>query len=279
MEFDTAGIKWGWRDDLENREELHRTASAMPMLGDVEIPDVVDPREVMVATGWLPRNQGNEGSCAGNSLATNVEFCYCVATNGIWHRFSSDFLYYYAQKLDGITGDNGSTIDGGVRTVKGHGPVTEELYLSTGRYDPRPFTRDMLQNGSIHKLFHHVLITTYEEARQWLGSGLGAIHTGQSWKRSLNSDVVDSYSGASIGGHSVAIVGYSDRKDTNGDQYLIMANSWGTEFGNQGFAEWSPTCVNQILQSRNTEWVGLSDMYEMTPRPGWNYIGQGSLLF
>ena len=279
MPFDpqAAGVKWGWRDDIEDRHSLKQYASAMPALMMGPIPEVVDPRQDMIATGWLPRNQGGEGSCQGNSLATNIEVCHYIATGGQLKQFSSDACYYKTQEMDGIQGDKGSTIWGGVKMSKEYGGVSEELYPSTQQYDPRPFTNAHAEDGGLHRLYHHIEITSYDQARDWLGGGLGAIHTGQTWKQSLNDAVVDRFSGRGGGGHSVTICGYSARKDNDGRPYMIMCNSWGRQFGNDGFAEWAPRAVDDILRDRNTQWYGLSDMADMQQRP-WKYTGEGSLL-
>jgi hypothetical protein len=81
----------------------------------------------------------------------------------------------------------------------------------------------------------------------------------------MNKQVVETFT-AGGGGHSIAALCLSDRTNSAGEKYSWIANSWGESFGVDGWQEWSPSAVRQMLQHRFTEFVGLSDMPNVKPR-------------
>jgi hypothetical protein len=76
----------------------------------------IDPRQFMKV-----ENQGSVGSCQGHSISSCVEWCYAIATGGEKLQLSRAYGYYETQRLDGITGDRGSTIEGGVKLATQYG--------------------------------------------------------------------------------------------------------------------------------------------------------------
>ena len=53
-------------------------------------------------------------------------------------------------------------------------------------------------------------------------------------------------------GHSVVFVGYKQSKNFPGGGYLIFRNSWGTDFGEQGYGymsfEYASAYTNELLE-------------------------------
>ena len=89
---------------------------------------------------------------------------------------------------------------------------------------------------------------------------------GIQWNSSCDHPVIDGYTTRGGGGHALAFISLSERLDKSGQHYLWLANSWGTNWGNKGWAEVSPTAVTQMLSIRSNVMIGLSDMPAIKPR-------------
>ena len=260
----------GWRIDLEF--EPNRIQRLMAMLSsDQQVLAMrgqyqevaFDPRSVMRV-----EQQGPVGSCQGQSLSSEGEWVYIVATGDITLQFSRAMGYYETQRLDGLSGDVGSTIEGGVRLIKTIGLCRESLWPYQTRYDNRrPANwQEVLADAENYKIATATRLLSYDAIRTFLGSGQGGVHLGITWNSSVDSEVVESYATNGGGGHSVGLYALSERKDRAGRPYCWMMNSWGKSWQGDGWAEWSPRAIEQMLAARWSVFVGLSDMPNVKPR-------------
>lgn len=255
----------GWLHDLEDQEYLNSLPNESPVLAmrgsynEVKI----DPRKVMKI-----ENQGSVGSCQGHSLSSCVELCYYIATGDLTRQLSRQYAYIETQKIDGISGDRGSTISGGIKLATTKGIPQESLWKYPGRYDTRRPANwtEIETDAQQHKIGQSYRMTTYDGVRTFLGSGQGGISIGISWSGEVDRAIVNSFSGAGGGGHAIALLALSDRLDVSGRPFVWMMNSWGSNWGNGGWSEWSPNAVEQMLRHRYTACFGLSDMPNVRPR-------------
>ena len=222
----------------------------------------LDPREIIKV-----ENQGQQGACAGHSLTSVLEWCYAIGTGGQKLQLSRAMGYYETQRIDGINGDRGSTISGGVKLAKAVGICREELWKYPGRYNAaRPSDWDgVLKDAGKYKIATAIKITSYDGYRTFLGAGLGGIHQGISWGNGMNGKLINRYT-AGGGGHSICALCLSERVDDQGRPFAWIQNSWSESFGVSGWQEWSPTAIQQMLANRQTTFVGLSDMPNVAPR-------------
>lgn len=260
-----SGYIGGWlreEEDVEYLNALPNESAVLAMRGTYDEVKV-DPRSVMKI-----ENQGSVGSCQGHALSSCVELCYYIATGDLTRQLSRAYGYYETQKIDGINGDRGSTISGGIKLATTRGIPEESLWKYTGRYEnKRPSNwLEVETNAAQHKIGQSYKMTTYDGVRTFLGSGQGGISIGISWGSEVDRPVVNSFSGAGGGGHAIALLGLSDRLDSSQRPYVWMLNSWGANWGNKGWAEWSPAAVEQMLRHRYTACFGLSDMPNVKPR-------------
>lgn len=255
----------GWRIDLEDFDRLNALPDEAPVLamrGSYE-EVTLDPRKVLRV-----ENQGSVGACQGHSLSSICEWCYIIESGDTSLQLSRAYGYYQTQVIDGIKGDRGSTISGGVKLATQFGICREELWQYTGKYDPTPPRplAELRADAAKYKIGSERRMTSYDGVRTFLGSGQGGVHLGITWNSSVDRALVNNFSGAQGGGHSIGLYCLSDRKDSSGRPYAWMMNSWGTKWGTSGWAEWSPAAIDQMLKSRNTVFVGLSDMVDVKPR-------------
>lgn len=259
-----------WLGDEENRAALEATASPMPELL-YSAPEEVDPRKLFPAHRWV-ENQASQGSCAGHANTTILEYCLGVATQAEPVHLSRQYSYIVAQKKSGISGDRGSTIHGNVQTAV-DGIPREEFWPYTGRYHTSPPAGwEPCQNDAKnYRLAKHAVLRSYQDIKDWIASGTGGVNIGIRWGV-RDAAVCESYSNSG-GGHAVALIGYTTRKDSQGRNYILLLNSWGLNWGNGGFCEVAPKAIEQMLQSSYTVMIGMTDMQNIEPRP-FSHIGK-----
>jgi C1A family cysteine protease len=251
---------WGYRYDMEDHEWLLTNATPMTFSrAAVEAPPELDPR------AWLQtENQSSMGSCAGHARTDVLEICNWIATGGQVVQLSRMFAYLTAQKLDGLLGgDNGSTITGNMKASELMGICLEETfpYPNPVRYSSK-IPQAAFDAALPHKSRAHAYCKNYQDVYDFLSAGLGGVQIGVTWNSSWTprNGLIERVSSGGGGGHSVSFVGYSQRKDTSGRNYLWLHNSWGTSWGLQGYAEVAPAVVDQIGTFRYTEMIGMSDL-------------------
>lgn len=253
-----------WRSDLERWDDIAALADDAEVLALVgsyeELP--FDPRAVLRC-----ENQGPVGSCRGFSGSTGSEWIRTLATREIGVQLSPAWMYYMAQAEDRITGDRGSTIMGGVKVLQERGICRNDLWPYKPRYDnTRPSNwQEVLEDAAKHKIGRANRITSYDGVRAWLGSGQGYVDCGIPWSSAFAKPVVERFGGGN-GGHAIALIYLSERKDSQGRPFVWMFNSHGERSGVNGWSEWSPDFIEAAIRSRSGVFVGLSDMPNVKPR-------------
>lgn len=255
----------GWRSDIEHRTMLDQTAYEMALPAPKNAPAVIDP------SNWLRvEDQMQQGSCEGVSISSCGELCFWIRTKGQIAQFSKQYSYVRAQEYDQLVGrDNGATIYGGVVAAKKYGFCLEELAPYTGKYYTK-FSAEADADAATRKIQKHVKLNSYTDCFNFLASGIGGINFGimlrQSFMNTPASGIVESMSGSVVGGHAMAVVGYLDKRDSQGRQYLWGPNSWGTKFGRNGWVLWSPSLFDRFCKDPQCEVYGISDMDVPEPR-------------
>lgn len=263
-----SGFVGGWREDLEKRAELVATASPMPDFSGVfmSAPPVDEPWALV-----KQENQGSQGSCQGHDLSTIAEVCYRIATGGESIQLSRQYAYIETQRIDGLIGsDRGSTITGGVKLATTKGICEETLWPYTGKYHTKPTGATLEQcyeNAKKYRIAQHSMMQSYDDVFNWIDRGTGGVSFGIGWNSSCDRAVCESYSRGGGGGHAIPVLFKSPRKDSQGRHYLWMNNSWGANWGNKGWSEWSPDFISGVLRDNYTVAVGLTDMVDVKPRP------------
>ena len=235
------GHKTGWLAEDEDQKWLDSLEVGTPFTyGDYQ------PIHEMLKkpSEWLRiEDQNGFGSCQGHSLSSVCEIAYYNASKGDIIQLSRWFAYVGTQKIDGIRGDQGSTISGGASLAKQYGICPEEVYPYPRRYTYE-ITQAQYDAAKPYRLKTARRMETVDDVRNWLDGGLGGINIGVRWGG---------------GGHAVAII------ETEGSGFKL-ANSWGTSWGDRGFFSWSEREMAQKLREGYTVAIGLTDMEEIKPR-------------
>ena len=252
----------GCRLDLEDRKMYAGlpTSEVLLQLKGTYEEVKLDPRKILKL-----ENQGPQGACRGHSGSTLTEWGVALATGGKeLVQLSRAMMYYETQRIDGIRGDNGSTIMGGVKLLLEVGLCLESLWKYTAStYDPtRPSDwAAVLESAKHYRIKTARRCRSYDELRIHLGSGQGGADFGIPWSDAYKAKVVETFNGGR-GGHAIAVPTLSERLDRKGRPYVWMFNSWGTASGDMGWSEWSPTFIEGVLKDPATVVVLYSDLAE-----------------
>lgn len=206
-----------------------------------ELPAAVDLRK----SWWKINNQGQTGSCVGWATADGVLRYHLVTANRLPqnHKLSVRFVWMASKETDEFTfrptsfiEASGTSLKSAMDIIRKYGcPLDKEL----------PFNIDTLMYTSDENLLY-VSASTRKAAnyfnlgkdpnqwKQWLattGPILAGVVVDSTWvNASKTRGRLDAFNPNGVmGGHAITIVGYT------ADRFIIR-NSWGTEWGDKGFA-------------------------------------------
>ena len=190
-------------------------------------------------------NQGNLGSCGPNSLAIASSICSAGKLNDLCRLYT----YFNTQCLDNDNPleDNGVTTQNLVKSLQKYSccpekylPYVTQNYLTLpplncyqNTYTLSNVTYSYIQqNSSMLQNLQNNLLNTNNKS-QITGVVVG-INVYSSFPMNSKNGIIpipNANKEQLLGGHCVAIVGYTVINNTN---YIIFQNSWGTSWGNKG---------------------------------------------
>lgn len=175
-------------------------------------------------------NQGSIGSCS-----SQAGVAVRMMLSDIKTPLSRLYQYYQERYLEGnVNVDSGATMRSIGKAMQKYG-VSEEKYFpyveSTFANEPSDIAN---VNAETYKISNYYAINTLDEIRQVLQVEqkpvLAAIDVYESFSDTPSNGMMPKNSGKLLGGHALAVVGYSDE-----GRYLIFRNSYGTGFGDKGY--------------------------------------------
>jgi hypothetical protein len=270
------GFVGGYAMELEDKTSLNAMCVEAPVLMMGELPTRVDiRRSILSQLGWMKmENQGQIGSCQGQSLSECLEYCYVIVNPSKVMQYSRMYAYIASQMENNIRTDSGSTLEGGTRAAR-KGICEESIGPYTSRYPGWSWITDaMRQNAVKHRLQSVVEMKSAEHIKQFIGSGIGIVQIGISWGNEMTPDsrgCITSFSGRGGGGHAVVFAGYVPDEDvgvkSSAGWWLLMKNSWGERWGKGGYAYVNPRACDQMLKHRFTSMYGRSELETPRVRP------------
>ncbi len=256
-----AAAKWGgmgWERDLPDfRDFTRRTPEVAALLAKsqaVKKALAAPPSKIDLRQWCSPiKDQGQLGSCTANAASGLMEY-FELHAFGTYLDGSRLFLYKVERDLLGWTGDQGAYLRTAMQAMVLFGVPPEKYWpydIANYETEPNPFTYALGQDYKTTQYYRldppasqpaDVLtaiktslagllpcmfgFTVYSSFPQ-VGSGISDIPFPQS------TDSV-------LGGHAVDAVGYDDGHQIGSDQgALLIRNSWGTVWGDQGYG-WMP---------------------------------------
>ncbi len=189
-------------------------------------------------------DQGQTNSCTGHAIVAAME-CDLNIQKEQPIRLSRLFVYYNERELEGTVGqDGGAEIRDGIKQIATYGACNETLWP----FDPNKITTkpglEAYEDGLKHKAVRYEAVEQSLDALlHCLGMNQRPVVFGLMLYDSFESDAVAQsgivpmphlWGEQCLGGHALCIVGY----DMDTQQFLIR-NSWGTDWGQQGYF-WAP---------------------------------------
>jgi C1A family cysteine protease len=228
------------RDPEKDWSFAHAVDSGV-LAATAAIPPSKDLRE----TWWKVGDQGNTGSCVGWASADSVLRWHFAQAQLITktQQLSVRYIWMASKETDTNTSypttfieSDGTTLKAALDIARKFGMVQDSLV---------PFGAATLYPGET-KTFYAVaaqlkiaayfnLGTNLDNWRTWLatkGPILTRLGVDATWDQATaNGGKLDTYQPNTVrGGHAVALIGYT------ADNRFIVRNSWGTAWGDQGFA-------------------------------------------
>jgi C1A family cysteine protease len=219
---------YGWRPQLPDvRDRLYAARLTGPLPAECDLRPSMPP----------VYDQGQLGSCTGNAIAGAME--YERDRQGLADFTPSRlFVYYNERALEGtVSSDSGAVIRDGIKVVNSDGVCPETLWpYDTGMFAVKPPKRCYVA-ADTDRAVQYEAIQTMGDLKDAIASNLAVVF-GFTVYQSFESQAV-AQSGvlpmpqpgeATVGGHAVVAVGYSDSKSQ-----VIVRNSWGESWGDHGY--------------------------------------------
>lgn len=263
----------GWRYEIENRaailaRSLPKYAEWKQNLKDYpwEPAPEIDPRD------WFKmESQGSLGSCQGNALASCTEYAYLLKY-GPQIELSRMWAYLVSQEEDGISGDSGSTLEGGGAAASSRGLCLESSFpypnsYSAGRSFYNANKAKLAPEALNYKLMGEVPLATWDDCVLFLKSRTGSIQTGLMWSTSCDVEWEQKSYSPGNGGHSTVLCGYLKVDGWPDGIGLLHKNSWGTDWGRGGWTLIHKNAIEAMLKARNNLFIGRTESESPIPTP------------
>lgn len=189
------------------------------------------------------RDQGNLGSCVGFSMSTGMREFLSISNHMPLNILSPLYLYYHARLLEGtVNEDSGAELRDGMKVLLDKGCATEANWpYIISKFATKP-SGPAEESATYFKISSYHRIESLEDAQACLSNGSG-FTIGFYVYESFDTDEVATTGkmpmpkpGEQIlGGHAVFVVGYQDDVTWPGGGYLIVKNSWGSDWGDKGY--------------------------------------------
>ncbi len=244
------------------------------------IPDAKDERDFLYQalrprTAPLPasidlrhlcspvRDQGRLGSCTGFAISVGMREFLLKKLGMAFVKLSPLFIYYEERLMENsVNQDSGAQPRDGMKVLvkMGCAPETDDRY-SVRRYKKTP-SAQAVTDAAGYKVASYHRLPALSDMQACLAGGSGFVLGFKVYESFESQSVAQTgkmpmpQRGESVvGGHAVFAAGYQTDPGTPGGGYLIIKNSWGTSWGDNGyfympFAYVTPTLVSDA-------WVAL----------------------
>jgi C1A family cysteine protease len=235
----------------ENDWQFEHAVAAGAVAAPAALPASVDLR----AAWWDIGDQKDTGSCVGWSSTDGVARYMFVKANRLAqaNHLSPRFTWMASKETDTLVSKPETMIDGAGTTLKAAMDILRNFGAVPNTLLPFAIAGSEMYTGDENAFFataatrkiaaYYNMQRNFAQWRAWLAAhgpilvGLNVDHT---WDNATNTNgILDTFMPGTVrGGHAVALVGY------RADGRFIVRNSWGTGWGDKGFAYPSEAYIN-----------------------------------
>jgi C1A family cysteine protease len=221
---------FGWLPDIpDNRDLMYGAVRKVP----AQLPNRVDLRP-----GCSPvENQAELGSCTANAIAGALEYLM-KKDKGTFADMSRLFIYYNERVIEHtVKADSGAMIRDGIKTLAKQGVCTEKSWpYDIAKFATKP-PKACYTEALNYQILSYARLNTLDEMRACLADGFPfvfgfSVYDSFESQQMSKTGVLDMPQKGEnmVGGHAILTVGYDDAA-----QRLIIRNSWGTDWGMEGY--------------------------------------------
>ncbi|MGD8294612.1 MAG: C1 family peptidase [Desulfobacterales bacterium] len=244
----------GWQRDLPDirdfTPETDQIAEFFHKSKAIKPPKAGIKKKVDLSSWCSPvENQGNIGSCTAHAGVGLLEY---YERRAFGHHLDASrlFLYKVTRKLLHWTGDTGAWLRTTMKAMVLFGIPPEEYYpYDISKYDEEPsaFCYSYAQNYQsikYYRLDRAMASSTHllNRLKSFLAAGYPAMFgfTVYNFGNDKGDIAFPGPHDTVLGGHAVVAVGYDDNRKIGKDTGAVkIRNSWGTDWGQQGYG-WLP---------------------------------------
>jgi C1A family cysteine protease len=244
----------GWQRDLPDirdfTPETDQIAKFFHKSKAIKPPKAGIKKKVDLSSWCSPvENQGNIGSCTAHAGVGLLEY---YERRAFGHHLDASrlFLYKVTRKLLHWTGDTGAWLRTTMKAMVLFGIPPEEYYpYDISKYDEEPsaFCYSYAQNYQsikYYRLDRAMASSTHllNRLKSFLAAGYPAMFgfTVYNFGNDKGDIAFPGPHDTVLGGHAVVAVGYDDNRKIGKDTGAVkIRNSWGTDWGQQGYG-WLP---------------------------------------
>ena len=271
---------YGWKPSPPDQRDFKfatpsRLMAAMPSCNDCSQPALPAPFEPAF-------NQGAIGSCGPNSASGDI--LYDLLRRGILSQIPSRlFIYWFTRFIMGTVGqDSGVDIRSMLKALARFGWCDESLYpYNVDAFTAKPSQEAVDQAAQRRIVKYQSVPQASEQMRGCLAGGDPFIYgftVYESFEAVGRSGMVPmpSMQERPVGGHAILAVGYNDGPGVQlgiPPQHYKMRNSWGPEWGQNGYCYMpysyahNPNLSGDFWTVQHAEWPSPDPVPPTPPVP------------
>jgi C1A family cysteine protease len=224
--------RFGWIKDLpDQRDHLYsapiKTMATLPLSIDLrsKCPPVYD--------------QGELGSCTANGIAGMVQFDRAKAQAESDFIPSRLFIYFNERVIEHtVDSDSGAMLRDGIKSVAKQGVCDETMWpYDIENFRTKPSAACYEMANKYRAVQYQRIIRNLNQMKGCMASGFTFVFGFAVYESFMDPEVartgivpMPKLSEQYVGGHAVLAVGYDDQA-----QHFIVRNSWGKEWGQDGY--------------------------------------------
>jgi len=247
------------KDKFDGRDYLMR--AYLPV---IKLPNKVDYTPKLSPV----RDQGNEGTCVSFAAACGMKEYQEKLDYQRLVILSPRFIYSECKKIDGMPGEEGTTVRAAMQALENKG-VCQEKFWPYQPYQKDKPKKGTQANAKKFCVIAYARILNLNELRMTLATKgpcvIGVEVFAGMMKTKTGLVPMPEKNESSLGGHAICPVGYDDKK-----KLIKFKNSWSDQWGEKGYGFLPYTYIERYMMDAWSS-VDINDPNPLTLASVLNY--------